>query len=298
MDRSRIGRGFARSRASARTLARKREEAHAPERSLPALLRGMRRRQRLPDPEPALRRVLHAERHAPARGRRHRRARARSRGHRGIRPHPAHVGAERVPPALAQRAHGVGRLFMVHRAQAHQRTAAPRQSQAARRDRAAQPRAHPAGRRADASAGRGCGLHRFLFLARARHQRRHDVSRQGQRAERELAVGAHRLQRPRQHGRGQRHAGEAAEGPDQGARFRQARLHALAPPRHRARNGRDRRQQHADRLARSPSSRRNIRSSASRCSTTGARATSSNGNTCRSGPSRARRSPPASARGS
>ena len=40
------------------------------------------------------------------------------------------------------------------------------------------------GRRADASPVAVAGYHRFLFVARARHQRRHDVSRQGQRAAR------------------------------------------------------------------------------------------------------------------
>ena len=60
-------------------------------------------------------------------------------------------------------------------------------------------------------------LHRLLFVEGTRHQCRHDVPRPEERAAAELAAFADRVQRPRQLGRGQRHAGAPAERPDQAA---------------------------------------------------------------------------------
>jgi len=89
---------------------------------------------------------------------------------------------------------------------AHQRAAAPRQSRAARQRGAAPACAAASGAGAASHADRGRGLHRFLFVEGARRQCRCHVPRQGQSAAAELALHAGRLQRPRLHGGGRRHA--------------------------------------------------------------------------------------------
>ena len=70
------------------------------------------------------------------------------------------------------------------------------------------------------------GLHRLLFVEGARDQRRLDVSRSEERAAAELARDPDRLQRARELGRGERHAGAPPQRPAEGARCARAQRSA------------------------------------------------------------------------
>ena len=195
------------------------ENNHASQRSLPEVLRRGGGRQPLPDPEPAVRRVLDRCRSSPAGRRGDRRPDPGSGGARRLRSADRRLHRQPgVQPAEPQRLHRTGPSRLEGNAGVGQRTAAPRQSSAARRSGPARPCPGSDGGGHPSSAGGDRRLHRLLFVEGARHQRRHDVPRPEERAAAELAAPAGRVQRPGQLGRGQRHAGAPAQRPDQGAR--------------------------------------------------------------------------------
>ena len=131
------------------------------------------------------------------------------------------------------------------------------------------------------------GAHRRLHRLLHGHPPRDDGGQAvppRQPAAAELQVGADRLPRSRLVHRRQRHADPAAVGPDQG-HGREAALRPQPEARLRARARLPDRHAATRSASRSPSKRPNSTCSAWRCSTTGPRATSSPGNTSRSGPS-------------